>query len=160
MAEESSIAVAASEGDADVGGVASLLIRFSDAVDRRKPADVAGLFSTEGLFRPGERSIRGSSAIEAFYIDRMADERRRTRHLWSNLVVRRVGPRLMQVSVVLTNYAFEPAVSEVTLQMRIGNVTCRCESDGAGNWHFLEQVYESIFAMSLPLAGMAEIPRS
>jgi SnoaL-like domain len=153
MAEQLSVMVAASESGADVGGIASLLIRFSNAVDQRRPTDVADLFSVEGLFRPGDRSIRGRSAIEAFYIARMSDQRRRTRHLWSNLLVRQTAPLQAQVDVVLTNYAFEPAVSETALQMRIGNVVCRCEGDEAGHWRFVEHLYERIFATSLPLAG-------
>jgi hypothetical protein len=153
--------VAASEPGADVAGIASLLIRFSDAVDQRRPADVAELFSIDGVFRPGEKSIRGRSAIQSFYTARLADERRRTRHLWSNLFVRRSGANQAQLEVVLTNYAFEPAISEVALQMRIGNVIGRCEGDDAGNWRFAEHFYQRIFATSLPLAGgTAEVPRS
>jgi hypothetical protein len=161
MAEQLPMMVAASEPGADVNGIASLLIRFSNAVDQRRPTDIADLFSIDGLFRPGEPSIRGRSAIEAFYVARLADERRRTRHLWSNLFVRPAGPRQAQVEVVLTNYAFEPSVSETALQMRIGNVVCRCESDEAGNWRFAEHLYERIFATSLPLAGgLIETPRT
>jgi hypothetical protein len=45
--------------------------------------------------------------------------------------------------------------------MRIGNVVGVCESDDAGNWRFMEHLYERIFATSLPLAGgIAEAPRS
>jgi hypothetical protein len=62
---------------------------------------------------------------------------------------------------VLTNYAFEPSVSETALQMRIGNVVCRCESDEASKWRFAEHLYERIFATSLPLAGgLIETPRT
>ena len=153
--------VAASEDGSDVAGIAALLIRFSDAVDQRRPADVAELFSLEGVFQPGEKSIRGRSAILAFYAARFSDERRRTRHLWSNLFVRPIDPKQARIEVVLTNYAFEPTVSAVALQMRIGNVVGRCESDDAGNWRFAEHLYERIFATSLPLAGgTAEAPRS
>jgi hypothetical protein len=153
--------VAASEDGSDVAGIAALLIRFSDAVDQRRPADIAELFSLEGVFRPGEKIIRGRSAIQAFYTARQLDERRRTRHVWSNLFVRTVGPKQARLEVVLTNYAFEPAVSEVALQMRIGNVVGRCESDEIGKWRFAEHLYERIFATSLPLAGgAAEAPRS
>src|SRR4030088_2809080 len=109
--------VAASEDGSDVAGVAALLIRFSDAVDQRRPAGIAELFSLDGLFRPGEPSISGRSGIPAVCSARLSDERRRTRHLWSNLFVRTAGPRQARLEVVLTNYAFEPAVSEVALQM-------------------------------------------
>jgi uncharacterized protein (TIGR02246 family) len=165
MAEQFSVSgpmiVAASVDGSDVAGIAALLIRFSDAVDQRRPADVAELFSLDGLFRPGEQSIRGRSAIQALYTARFSDERRRTRHLWSNLFVRAVGPKQARLEVVLTNYAFEPTVSEVALQMRIGNVVGVCESDDAGNWRFTEHLYQRIFATSLPLAGgTAEAPRS
>src|ERR1700730_7802022 len=153
--------VAASEDGSDVAGIAALLIRFSDAVDQRRPADVAELFSLEGVFQPGEKSIRGRSAILAFYAARLSDERRRTRHLWSNLFVRPIDPWQARIEVVLTNYAFEPTASAVALQMRIGNVVGRCESDDAGDWRFAEHLYERIFATSLPLAGgTAEAPRS
>jgi nuclear transport factor 2 (NTF2) superfamily protein len=160
MAEQFSM-IAASEGAADVAGIAALLIRFSDAVDHRRPADVAEQFSLDGLFRPGEQDIRGRSAIQAFYTARLSDERRRTRHLWSNLFVRPIDPKQVRIEVVLTNYAFEPAVCAVALQMRIGNVAGRCESDEAGNWRFAEHLYARVFATSLPLAGgTAEAPRS
>jgi len=150
--------VAASEPGSDVAGIAALLIRFSDAVDQRRPGDVAELFSIDALFRPGETSIRDRSAIQAFYAARLSDERRRTRHLWSNLFVRPIGPKQAELEVVLTNYAFEPAVSEFALQMRIGNVVGRCESDDAGKWRFAEHLYQRIFATSLPLPAAQSKP--
>jgi SnoaL-like domain len=145
--------LAVGEPGADVAGIAALLIRFSDAVDQRRPAAVAEQFTVEGLFRPGDPTLHGRSAIQAFYTARFSDERRRTRHLWSNLFVRPTDARQAQVDVVLTNYAFEPAVSESTVQMRIGNVACRCEADEAGIWRFSEHLYERLFATTLPLAG-------
>jgi len=56
---------------------------------------------------------------------------------------------------VLTNYAFEPSVSE-NCAADGGSVTfvCRCESDEAGNWRFLPSIStNAFFATSLPLAG-------
>jgi hypothetical protein len=88
----------------------------------------------------------------------MSDERRRTRHVWSNLFVRPVSPQRAHFEVVLTNYAFEPTVSETALQMRIGNVVGQCESDESGAWRFSEHLYERIFATSLPLAGGSQKP--
>jgi hypothetical protein len=145
--------VASSEPPADTAGIALLLIRFSDAVDQRRPAEVPELFTVDGVFRPAERSMHGRQAIGDFYAARLSDERRRSRHLWSNLLVRPIRPLLVRFSVVLTNFAFEPVVSELDLQMRIGNVAGTCESDPHGNWRFAEHLYERLFATSLPLAG-------
>ena len=147
--------IASSETKFDTTGIALLLIGFSDAVDRRQPAAIAESFTVDGVFRPGEKSVRGRQAIQDFYAARLSDERRRTRHLWSNLLVRPIQPLQVRFDVVLTNYAFEPVVSEQTLQMRIGNVTGTCESDGDGNWRFAEHFYERVFAASLPLADGA-----
>src|SRR5882724_1151803 len=154
MAEQLPMIAATSEPGLALAGICALLIQFSNAVDQKKPRDIAELFSIEGLFRgPGDTSIRGRAAIQAFYTARMSDERRRTRHVWSNLFVRPVSPQRAHFEVVLTNYAFEPTVSETALQMRIGNVVGQCESDESGTWRFSEHLYERIFATSLLLAG-------
>jgi SnoaL-like domain len=143
--------IAASEGPADTGGIARLLIRFSDAVDQRQPSTIAELFTVDGLFQPGENSVRGRTTIQDFYAARLADVRRRTRHLWANLLVQPELPRRVRFQAVLTNYAFEPAVSESAWQMRIGNVTGICEQDDDGNWRFAEHRYERVLATTLPL---------
>src|ERR1700757_505995 len=96
--------------DSDLGGVAKLLLRFSEAVDTRDPAGIAALFTEDGLFQPGEKPIQGAAAIEAFYRERQRDPARRTRHLWSNLMVTAQADGAAAVRVVLSNYAFEPAV--------------------------------------------------
>jgi len=61
MAEQFSVSgpmiVAASVDGSDVAGIAALLIRFSDAVDQRRPADIAELFSPEGCFSPASRAF-------------------------------------------------------------------------------------------------------
>jgi SnoaL-like domain len=143
--------IAASESSFDIAGIAVLLIRFSDAVDQRQPSTIAELFTADGLFQPGDKSVRGRTAIQDFYAARLADARRRTRHLWSNLLVQPMLPGRVRFKAVLTNYAFEPAVSESAWQMRLGNVTGACEQDDDGHWRFAEQLYERVLATSLPL---------
>ena len=64
-----------------------------------------------------------------------------------------VGVAETWIRAVLTNYAFEPDVSETHLQMRVGNLDLRCVSDTDGRWRFLEHVYERVFAAQLPLGG-------
>jgi hypothetical protein len=132
---------------------AHLLLRFSEAVDQRAPAAVAGCFTRDALFRPGTREIVGAHDIGLFYHERLADPRRRTRHSWTNVVVDARGPDTARVTALLTNYAFEPKVAEDALQMRIGNVECRLERDMDGVWRFAEHLYENAFAVSLPLAA-------
>ena len=134
----------------DAEGVARLLIRFSEAVDGRRPAEIAAQFAPDGLFKPGETAIVGPAAIEAFYRQRQADPRRTTRHLWSNLVLTPDGEGALRIRVVLTNYAFEPAVSESEVQMRLGEVTGRCVRDDAGEWRFAEHRYQRQYALRLP----------
>jgi hypothetical protein len=139
-----------------VGGpeaASRLLFRFSDAVDGRRPSKVAAQFTDDGLFRIGKVEVRGRAAIESFYVSRLADERRRTRHLWSNVECLTLGPAEVRICAVLTNYAFEPEVSQTHLQMRVGNVELRCLADAAGRWRFQEHVYERVFAAQLPLGG-------
>jgi hypothetical protein len=53
---------------------------------------------------------------------------------------------------VLTNYVYDPGVSDTELQQRIGNVTAICVRDGGGNWRFREHLYARVFAVRLPLA--------
>lgn len=160
MTSASSIVVA-SETASDRNGISLLLIKFSEAVDERQPSAIAALFSTHGTFRPGDKSVQGRDAIQEFYETRLSDARRRTRHVWSNLLIQSVSPRRVQFRAVLTNYAFEPAVSEQALQMRLGNVTGSCEQDVDGTWRFAEHGYERIFAASLPLtANVVPTPRA
>ncbi|MDB5456535.1 MAG: ring hydroxylating beta subunit [Caulobacter sp.] len=135
----------------DVRGVTALLHRFSEAVDRRRPEQVAALFTDDGLFRPGETEIRGRVAIEALYRERLSDLRRTTRHLWSNIEVRGVTEVEARVTAILTNYAFEPKVSETQLQMRIGDLEGLCALGEDGCWRFVEHLYTRVFATSLPL---------
>lgn len=150
MTNASSI-IAAAESGTDIAALSQVLISFSNAVDERRPAAIAELFTVEGVFRPGDKIIRGRDAIQEFYAERLSDARRRTRHLWSNLQLQPVLPHLVQFSAVLTNYAFEPAVSEQTLQMRLGNVNGTFEQDAGGTWRFAEHLYQRLFSVSLPL---------
>ena len=153
--------VAAAETESHISGISSLLIRFSDAVDERRPSAITEQFTAQGIFQPAGKAVRGRSAIQEFYEMRLSDVRRRTRHVWSNLLVQTVLPRLVQFQVVLTTYAFEPAVSEQALQFRLGNVTGTCEQEIDGTWRFAEHLYERIFTASLPLAaGSSPITRT
>jgi hypothetical protein len=145
--------VAAGDGPGlDAQGVARLLIRFAGAVDARRPVEIAAQFVAEGVFKPGETSIVGPAAIEAFYRVRQADPRRTTRHLWSNLLVSADDGGALRIRVVLANYAFEPAVSETEVQMRLGEVSGRCVRGADGEWLFAEHLYQRQYALRLPRA--------
>jgi hypothetical protein len=137
----------------DTNGVALLLIAFSEAVDSRRPQEIAEQFTADGLFKPGDTAIRGPAAVEVFYRDRLRDPRRTTRHLWSNLHVAPSADDLADIRVVLSNYAFDPAVSETEVQLRVGNVSGVCAKGPDGRWRFAEHVYERLFALRLPLSG-------
>jgi SnoaL-like domain len=139
--------------EADLNGISLLLIRFSTAVDGKSPADVAALFTDDGVFKPAADAISGRAQIENFYRGRLADEKRRTCHVWSNLFVRPTGDTHAKVTVVLSNYAFEPSVSAESLQFRIGNVSGLCVKDDRGAWRFAEHVYERIFTAALPITA-------
>lgn len=136
---------------AGAGDIAGLLVSFSEAVDRRRPSEIARLFAPGGVFRPGAREMRGPEDIEAFYKERLADPRRVTRHLWNNLRIIPLDEGEVLLDVVLTVYAFEPQVSETELQMRIGDVSGRCVLED-GQWRFAEHLYQRTFATCLPLA--------
>lgn len=150
MPPDAASLVATAPAGLDVNGVARLLIRFSEAVDGRRPADIAALFVADGVFKPGDKAIAGPAAIEAFYRERLKDPRRTTRHLWSNLTVAPSAEGGVQVRAVLTNYAFEPAVSESEVQMRLGEVAGHCVQDPNGEWLFAEHVYQRQYALRLP----------
>ena len=136
----------------DTNGVSLLLLGFSEAVDTRRPQEIAEQFTAGGLFKPGDTAIHGPAAIEAFYKDRLRDPRRTTRHLWSNLRVTPSADALADIRVVLTNYAFDPAVSETEVQLRVGNVAGVCARGPDSRWRFAEHVYERLFALRLPLS--------
>jgi hypothetical protein len=152
MSPESATFIAAAPAGLDLAGVSRLLIRFSDAVDSRRPADVAAQFAADGVFKPGDKAIVGPDAIGAFYRERLADPRRATRHLWSNLTLAPDRDDALRLRVVLTNYAFEPAVSETEVQMRLGEVSGRCVRDLHGEWLFAEHLYQRQYTLRLPRA--------
>jgi len=128
-----------------------LLYRFSEAVDQRRPDDAARCFTADGIFRRDASRIIGEAAILDLYRQRMSDPRRKTRHVWSNLVeVERTGQTAV-VTAILTNYALEPQVSEDELQMRIGNVRGVLARDAESQWRFAEHHYDMAFATKLPL---------
>ena len=136
----------------ETNGVNLLLLNFSEAVDCRRPQEIAEQFTADGLFKPGDTAIHGPAAVEAFYRDRLRDPRRTTRHLWSNLRVAPLADDAADIRVVLSNYAFDPAVSETEVQLRVGNVSGVCAKGPDGRWRFAEHVYERLFAMRLPLS--------
>lgn len=142
-------------------GISLLLARFSDAVDCRRPEEVARLFMPDGLFQPGEKALRGQPAIERFYTERLHDPLRRTRHVWANVRISLSGPDTATAMAVLTNYAYDPTVSRTELQQRIGNVTAVCVRDAHATWRFREHIYDRIFAVMLPLADApaTDIPK-
>jgi hypothetical protein len=134
------------------GDPAHLLVRFTEAVDQRRHDEIAACFTESGQFRPGARAVTGRKEIGDFYRARLADPGRKTRHSWSNVVVHEEDAATARITALLTNYAFEPVVSDAAVQVRIGNVDCRLERGGDGIWRFTEHLYESAFALSLPLS--------
>ncbi len=128
-----------------------LLYRFSDAVDHRRPEATAACFTTDAIFQRDSNRTVGSADILALYRERMADPRRKTTHIWSNATQVERNDDAAAVTAILTNYAFEPAVSESDLQMRIGRVRCLLKRNAAGEWQFAEHLYENAFAIKLPI---------
>ena len=129
-----------------------LIYGFSRAVDHRQPEAVAECFTHDGLFRPGDNEFRGRDAIGAFYQQRLADPRRVTRHLWSNIEVQHLSDTEAQLTAVLATYAIEPSVSLEDVQLRMGDVACLCRREDDGVWRFAEHIYTRAFAASLPLS--------
>ncbi|MDB5675176.1 MAG: hypothetical protein JWM65_2158 [Sphingomonas bacterium] len=128
-----------------------LLYRFSEAVDQRRPEDVARCFTADAIFRRDANNTVGEVAILDLYRQRLSDPRRKTRHLWANLVEAERSERTAVVTAILTNYALEPLVAEDELQVRIGNVRCVLARDPTGQWRFAEHHYDMAFATKLPL---------
>jgi hypothetical protein len=136
----------------DANGISLLLLRFGEAVDARRPQEIAEQFTADGLFKPAGAAIHGPAAVEAFYSDRLRDPRRTTRHLWSNLRVAPSSDGQTEIQVVLSNYAFDPAVSETEVQLRVGNVSGVCAKGADSRWRFAAHVYERLYALRLPLS--------
>ncbi len=130
----------------------AILWRFSDAVDKRMAGAAARLFAHDGVFQRAGEIIRGRADIESLYRSRMADPGRVTRHLWSNVKRLLSAHRDARLEAVLTTYAFEPQISQTHLQLRVGNVVCRCVPDADEGWVFAEHAYERLFVAYLPLS--------
>jgi hypothetical protein len=141
-----------SPGELQGSDATGILWRFSDAIDSRMPSAAARLFARDGVFRRAGEVICGRANIESFYWSRMADPKRVTRHLWSNVRCQPSDHWDASLHAVLTTYAFEPQISQTHLQMRIGNVVCRCVPDADEGWVFAEHAYERLFVAYLPLS--------
>lgn len=144
--------LAPSVDSADTGPVALLLAKFSNAVDQKQPKGIAALFTLDGLFMPAGEPMHGPLAIEAFYKSRLGDDRRRTRHVWSNLIVRPMADGRAHFEAVLTNYAFEPSITDSAVQVRIGNVWGVCSGEQPGDWRFETHYFERLYAAAMPLS--------
>ena len=131
---------------------ANILWRFSEAIDKRMAGAAARFFARDGVFRRSEEVVRGRASIEQLYLSRMDDPRRVTRHVWSNVRSRPSTDLEVCVEALLMTYAFEPQISQTHLQLRIGNVTCRCIPDPDEGWVFAEHAYERAFVAYLPLS--------
>jgi hypothetical protein len=149
-AEQDRIAPAES---ADTSPLALLLARFSNGVDQKKPRVIGALFANGAVFQPADQPIVGPEAVETFYAARLTDERRRTRHVWSNLMVRPLPDGRAEFEAILTNYAFEPTVSEETLQVRVGNVWGVCTGGEPTEWRFETHFYQRVYAAAMPLTA-------
>jgi hypothetical protein len=130
----------------------SILWRFSEAVDKRMASAAAQLFARDGVFRRAGEIICGRANIESFYWSRMADPGRVTRHVWSNVKCLPSDHGDACLEAVLTTYALEPQISQTHLQLRVGNVVCRCVPDADEGWVFAEHAYERLFVAYLPLS--------
>ncbi len=128
-----------------------LLYRFSNAVDTCDLEGVVACFTPDGIFQRGAEKIAGKNDILSLYRARLADTRRRTSHLWSNVAEISRTYDLAVIEAVLTNYAIEPQVSETEVQMRVGRVRGVLKRDPDGLWQFAEHLYENTFAARLPL---------
>jgi ketosteroid isomerase-like protein len=144
--------LAPSADGADTGPVALLLAKFSNAVDQKQPKEIASLFTPDAMFMPTGEPIQGPPAIETFYESRLGDDRRRTRHVWSNLIVRPMAKGRAHFEAVLTNYAFEPTITDGAVQVRIGNVWGVCSGNQPGEWRFETHYFERLYAAAVPLS--------
>ena len=137
---------------AAVGPVALLLAKFSNAVDHKQAETIAVLFAPDAVFAPAGNPVRGQAEIEAFYASRFAgDGLRRTRHTWSNIIVRPVSAVRAEYEAVLTNYVFDPGVSDERIEVRIGNVWGVCGGQTPGAWRFETHYHERVHAAAMPL---------
>jgi hypothetical protein len=144
---------APSANGADTGPISLLLAKFSNAVDRKRPRAIASLFTTDGLFNPAGEPMQGPAAIEAFYASRLGDERRRTRHVWTNLIVSPMSDGRVRFEAILTNYAFEPTITSEAVQVRIGNVWGVCSGQDPANWQFETHYFERLYSAFMPLVA-------
>ena len=138
--------------NSSIESVPLVLLRFTQAVDNRLPAEAAKQFAVDGVFCPPGKEIRGRDTLLAYYTTRLSDPRRTTRHIWSNIEYRLTGEGEAQLTAALMNYAFEPQVSETHLQLRVGTVNCRCVLESDGRWVFAEHLYVPGLSAHLPIS--------
>ena len=137
----------------DVGPISLLLAKFGSALDRQKIDSAVSLFAGDAIFQPAGSPIRGRAELEAFFAKRHGDARRRTCHTWSNLVVRPLMEGRAQYEVILTNYVFDPAVSESEVEVRVGSVWGVCRGAGPDSWCFESHFHERIHAAAMRLTA-------
>ncbi len=119
--------------DEDRIAIETLLTNFGRCADRGDGDALSLLFVTGGVLNVNSKLAEGQAAIAKFTNERTADPNRKTRHLWSNLLIERKDADSAQASCM--QMTFEQK-GDGPVSVRINDVEDTFVRITAGAWRF------------------------
>ena len=116
--------------------IEDLLTAFGRHADRGDGDALAALFTEDGSLTLGEAKVTGRQAIAAFTNERCADAARKTRHVWSNLLVEPHGENAFTATCI--QQTFEQ-VQPQPASVRVNDVEDYIRAEKGGDLRFVSR---------------------
>ena len=113
--------------------IEDLLTRFGRYADQGDGERLALLFLPSGVLNVNARVAQGQEAIARMTRERTADASRRTRHIWSNLLIEVDDAGEVRTSAIQTTYDQQ---GETPAAARVSDLSDTFRRNAEGAWRF------------------------